>query len=613
MPRCLVFFFLTICYQGINPADLHSQGVDHALKNLTAIHAQPSSTEKDSALAHEYNYLAEAYSGGQDSLAQIYIDSLTHLLQHTKWPKTEGLQLRAKGKYHDRRGEFELALDYYTQSIDAFRRAGDQSDYLAYTYILKAFVLSNNGLFDECEKTLNEIRPLAEKLPNKNFLAWILDWHGDQYFYSSFQQQDFAKAVKYYHEVEALLPDVRNAMIKADNAHGLAGCYMRLGQVDKALEYRDRALEIAKQNNIHAVTMAVYSDLADVLEERGDFNESLRYRNLSLEYAKQVGWIEMEARMLRNLAFGYKAAGDHEKALQFFEEFKEVEDSLSRFEVQTKYHDLEAKYESGKKDLKIQQLKAGKLQIFLYVLGVILIGGILFLDYYRRTNKKLVQHNRELQQKNVEIQMALTEGQNIERKRMAIELHDNINAKIAAAKWMLETINTPDKSEDEKHVIDRLVESMRDIYEDVRFISHNLVPKDLETKSLNEIIQQLVQNLNHNQKITFTFTTEGQEPLLDTGLKLQCYAMIMELVNNTLKHSGCQHASIQLHFSEDALRIQVEDDGKGFDPEKVESGVGLKNLATRLNAVSGKILYQTPGHGGSAIDIQVPVRYAGVS
>lgn len=83
--------------------------------------------------------------------------------------------------------------------------------------------------------------------------------------------------------------------------------------------------------------------------------------------------------------------------------------------------------------------------------------------------------------------MALTEGQNIERKRMAIELHDNINAKIAAAKWIMETINTPDKSIQERNVIDQLVETMSDIYEDVRFISHNLVPKELETKNLSEI------------------------------------------------------------------------------------------------------------------------------
>ncbi len=593
----------------ILPVFTHSltgQSMENVISSLKEIHSRPASLAKDSALVYQYNYLAEAYSGQKDSLARTYIDSIEKMLPVSKWNKTEGLLHRARGKYHDRRGEFQEALDQYSRAIKSLEANGDQTELLAYAYILKAFVLNNNNMVDECQKTLDQIRPLAEKLDNKNYLAWIIDWYGDKYFYSSYGNQDFEKALDYYLEVEKLLPQVRSIMIKADNAHCLAGCYLRLGQEEKAIEYRNLALDIAKANNLHSVIFAVYGDMADWYDEEQNYNEAIKYRLLGLDYARQTNWIEMEARAQRTTAYTYKLAGDFKNALVHFEDLKEIEDSLSRFEVQSRYHELEAAYESGKKDLQIQQLKSRFLQLILYVLGALLIGGFMFLLYYQRTNKKLIRQNKALSEKNNEIKMALTEGQNIERKRMAIELHDNINAKIAAAKWVLETINTPDKTAEEQNVIAQLVDTMSDIYEDVRFISHNLVPKDIETKNLSTIISQLVQNLNQNQKISFSFRVEGEDPGLDNSLKLQCYAMVMELINNIIKHADCRNASVVLSFDPQMVSIRVEDDGRGFNPDLVHGGTGLKNLSSRIQSVNGRMDVSNHNGKGTIIQIRIP-------
>ncbi|HYD91320.1 MAG TPA: hypothetical protein VEA37_07515, partial [Flavobacterium sp.] len=160
---CIFFLFINL--------SLSAQGIENAIESLKAIHGWENSAEKDSALVFQFNYLAEAYSGQKDSLALRYIDSLRQMLTRSKWNKTEGLYLRAMGKYHDRRGEFEQALDQYTKAITSFEKNHDQSELIAYTHILKAFVLNNNGLYDECQAVLERIRPLAEKLPNKNYLA----------------------------------------------------------------------------------------------------------------------------------------------------------------------------------------------------------------------------------------------------------------------------------------------------------------------------------------------------------------------------------------------------------------------------------------------------------
>ena len=586
---------------------LAGQDLDSVRDLLSKARAWHDSAARDSALSYGYSFLAEAYSGKEDSLALLYIDSLGQLAADSKWMYTEGLLWRARGKYHDRRGEFEAALDNYSLAITSFEKNKDQSDLLAYTYILKAFVLNNNGLQEECNRTLEQIRPLAEKLPNKNFLAWILDCYGDHHFYSSFGHQDFPKALQYYQQVEALLPAVRNKMIHADNAHGLAGCYLRLGEEEKAEYYRNKALDTAKAYNLHSVIFAVYGDQADVYEEKGDFTKAIEYRLLSLEYAKQSHWIEMESRAEKSAAFTFKLSGDFKSALQHFERSKDIEDSLARYQVQKSYHELEARYNLGQKDLQITRLKTNNLLLLLYILGGLIAGGGLFLAYYQRTNKKLVRQNEQLYSKNLEIQTALTEGQNIERKRMAIELHDHINAKIAATKWMLETLNTPEKSSEEQLVIHRLVDSLSDIYEDVRFISHNLVPKDIETKTLAALIQQLVDKLNHNQRIHFDLIVSGEDPGLHIDIKIQAYTIIMELVNNIIRHSQCQQARVKLTFEPNVVYLSVYDDGIGFDSFQIGSGTGLKNLEDRVKGLHGTIQITSGNGEGTFVEIRLPV------
>lgn len=590
----------------VNSVRVVAQDIEHAKESIAAVRMSASSLIRDSILIHNYSFLAEANSGRDDSLAQRYIDTLAQLKATTTWKKAEGLYYRAMGKYHDRRGEFEQALNAYSLAIESFERAGDQSDYLVYASILKAFVLSNNGLHENALDQLNAIRPLAEKLENKNSLAWIIDAYGDYYFYSSFGHQDINKALQYYLEVEAILPGVRSQSIVADNAHCLSGCYLRLGDEEKALLYRDKALQIAEQNGYKNIIFAVYGDLADVYEKRGNFAEAIKYRQLSLQYAQQANWIEMEARAENNIAYTYKAAGDFKNAFLHFEHLKEIEDSLSRFEVQERYAELQTKYESGKKDLEIERLKAHNLLLVRNVLVFLLLAGTGFLMYYTAVNKRLKKQNLALVRKQEEILAAHTEGQSLERRRMAAELHDNINAKIAATKWMLETLNSGQKSDEERHVIESLIQSMGEIYEDVRFISHNLVPKDIESKNLVELSTQLVDNLNQNQKIHFSTSSSGTPQILSNPLKFQIYGVIMELVNNIIKHSGCKNASIGIRYLNESIDISVKDDGMGFDSTIEHRGAGLKNVRARVDSVQGKMNINT-NEQGTELEIHIPL------
>ncbi len=579
-----------------------------AISTLDEYRSQPASAHRDSAIMRNYLMLIDANAGLNEELSDSLLDAMQKFYPRAQWDRAEAIYYRARGRVFDRRGIYDEALRSYTTAIEAFEKVGDRFDDLAHTYILKAFVLFNNGMPDECAKVLEQIRPVAEQLENKNFLAWILDFYGDLNFYSRFGINDYETALGYYLQIEALLPQVPNTMIHADNAHGLAGCYFRLGDEDKALEYRDKALAIARKHGHHSVIFAVYGDLADLYEARGNFNEAIRYRLLSLEYAKQAGWIEMESRAQSNLARTYKSSGNFEKSLEHFEQLRIIEDSLSRYKVQIMFNDLEAKYASSEKDLEIQQLRAHNLAIIRNVLLFLLLAGIGFVIYYLVISKQLRKQNASLESKNAEIQAALAEGQNMERKRLAITLHDNVNAKIAATKWMLETLYEQQGTPQDKAFVERLIESVTDIYDDVRFMSHNLVPRDVASKSLPELVAGLVNNLNQNQKIAFTYRTSGPFELLPETYKQHAYSIVLELVNNVIRHSDCETSEILLNYEDGMLHLHVSDNGIGFDPDIAFEGSGLRNIRSRIEGIKGTMHIEKDASGGVAVIARIPVK-----
>lgn len=109
--------------------------------------------------------------------------------------------------------------------------------------------------------------------------------------------------------------------------------------------------------------------------------------------------------------------------------------------------------------------------------------------------------NDELIMKNQEILEALTKGQTIERKRVALELHDNLGSTLSALKWRLETINGDNLNEKERKVYAGIVDMMKNAYAEVRLISHNMLPVELEERGLFEALNKFINDINISDKL----------------------------------------------------------------------------------------------------------------
>lgn len=598
----LIFHFIASSFlKAQNPL------LDSLIHEINTLRTKSSSLQRDTSIILSLSLLTERSINLGDARKQYFLDSLKRFTKKSNWPKGLGLYERALGKQNDVRGNYSEALKHYNNAIQLLKKAGGDPFELAYAYVLSAFVLNNNGLTNKCLEILNEALPYAKATKNKNNLCWIYDFLGDYNYYDSFGIRNYKKALYYYQEVEKNIPYTTSPTLKADNPHCLANAYMKLGDEKRANEYRDKALKIAKFYNNRVVIFATYADLADIYQQRKQYDKAIEYRKASLDYARQSGWKEMESRAENYIYNTYKLAGDYKNALQYFEAHKAHEDSLGRFSVQKSYNELQTKYEAEKQRLRIKDLENEKLiqtrnlLVGLSILGILLTGFILW------SNSKLKTKNEELKTKNKEIESALLKGQTIERKRVASELHDNLNTKIAALRWRLEALDTSKYPEADQKIHVSLLQMLEDVYADIRLISHNLLPAELETQGIGAALQKLTKKLNHNTKTHFHLITNDFAQRLEPKVEYQLYSIALELVNNVLKHAQAQQVWVSISKNNEHIILTVSDDGVGFQQKQSPEGVGLRNISSRVEALQGKWQVESKPNSGTKVTVEVPV------
>jgi len=185
-----------------------------------------------------------------------------------------------------------------------------------------------------------------------------------------------------------------------------------------------------------------------------------------------------------------------------------------------------------------------------------------------------------------------------ERKRIAQDLHDEIGSILAVLKIKAQSLDISDDQ------LQSMTELLDKASEQVRNISHNLMPPEFESTPLDTLISAFFDKLNREEVIAFHFIISGPAFEYPKSAGLHIYRIILELVSNIIKHSGANQATIQFIFLDSSLRIMAEDDGEGFRPSSAE-GKGLKSIGTRVNFLKGELNIDS-GITGTTTIITIP-------
>jgi signal transduction histidine kinase len=216
-----------------------------------------------------------------------------------------------------------------------------------------------------------------------------------------------------------------------------------------------------------------------------------------------------------------------------------------------------------------------------------------FANTSKALESKLVEVQRlseekqvNLLQQNAELQAALLQGQTTERKRVAADLHDNLGTSLSALRWNLEAINSKNLNKNEQEAYRNLHFMIDKAYNEVRLLSHNLLPEDLEKQGLRAALQSFVRKINQNTSLKFTLFFPENFPRLSPKTEFELYSICLELINNILKHAQATEASVRFEVESGKLRLMLSDNGKGLF-ENGSTGKGLRNIAERVKSLGG--------------------------
>ncbi|MFW0738759.1 sensor histidine kinase [Flavobacterium sp. T12S277] len=243
-------------------------------------------------------------------------------------------------------------------------------------------------------------------------------------------------------------------------------------------------------------------------------------------------------------------------------------------------------------------------------LSIVLVILLFFLFYFFYQNNKLKQKikRKEIKQKILlNVINAAIDSQEVERKKIASFLHDNINSLVSSVGLHLKTFTTQNNIESDE--IKKAKAILQEAHDLLRDASHDLVPTLLVRFGLIYALEDLCER-NSNSHIHFEFSSAiPTKKRYTEKFEMKLYFIVTELFNNIIKHSDAQKAKISLSEKNNQFLIEIQDNGKGFETEKLNhvEGFGLNRIRARIKKYKGTISITSKKNEGTFIKIQVPL------
>jgi signal transduction histidine kinase len=223
---------------------------------------------------------------------------------------------------------------------------------------------------------------------------------------------------------------------------------------------------------------------------------------------------------------------------------------------------------------------------------------------------RINEKTTELLAKKNEVNLAIILGEERERRRIAQELHDGLGSTLATLKLNAESLNleSKDLNATEWKAYHGLLELVDYACVSLRDISHNMLPAGIEHFGLEATLQSDIAKIKKHKGLQINFETFGIDTIQHKEIELHVYRIVLELLNNVIKHAQASQVNIQLMKHDATISLIVEDNGIGFNPEKtILSGIGIISVKSRVEALSGKMQIDSTKQKGTSITIEIAV------
>ena len=222
--------------------------------------------------------------------------------------------------------------------------------------------------------------------------------------------------------------------------------------------------------------------------------------------------------------------------------------------------------------------------------------GLLFANVLIRYIDR-INHNRRLLENRLMTAVLRTEERS--RADFSRELHDGLGPLLSSAKMSLSAVSCEGMDDERRAIVENTAYVIDEAIRSLREISNNMSPHVLADFGLVRGVQNFIQKCSGMHDVKIRFMTDLRSERFDANVEVILYRVICELINNSLKHSGCASINLSLSQNDGMLALDYSDDGRGFDPQSmIDCGMGLSNIASRINSLCGTFdIVSSKGNG----------------
>jgi signal transduction histidine kinase len=345
------------------------------------------------------------------------------------------------------------------------------------------------------------------------------------------------------------------------------------------------------------------------------FNSSEELLQQALSIAQKNYFLNEEQECLASLAEVYMAQNDYPKYHYFAQKHDSVSNLIVNEKILRATQDLELKYETEKKQSQILLLEQDKKLRNVSIIGLLIIMLLLSVKgffFTRNLNRKrqLVEKDAELKaqriseletERQLTATQALLQGEEAERKRLARDLHDGLGGMLSVIKLNLTNMKgNAILPETDIPAFENALEMLDGSIRELRRVAHNLMPESLMRYGLKAALSDFCGSID-----LVKFHYFGNDQRMDERYEVAVFRIAQELVNNAIKHSKSRQINVQVIQEQERINLVVQDNGIGFNPDKLKdmNTSGLSSIRSRVESLKGQLDFFSEPQKGTEVQV----------
>ncbi|MEO8149122.1 MAG: tetratricopeptide repeat protein [Bacteroidia bacterium] len=589
--------------------------------------------------AKAYKFLGYYYEDIHDSVKEFFCyQKVLYMYREAKDDEGVVNAILKISRYYSDQGNIPIAIEYFQKGLKLAQLSKDKK-IIADCYLNIATFYYKQSEFSQaivnCQRGLSIYKELKDTLR----IARIINYMSVMYR----SMHDFKNALACMQEAMTLFTRIKNEeeTYIIYNYYGLE--YLDNNNYKKALENFKIALTMFEKTHNTNVVQGILGNIGDTYRKQGDIENALKYHYKALEVAKTRGDATMGFQFYR-LAKDYFMAKDYGKAKLFTNKFlavnKEIDaidwisdaklmlvhidsltgnykDAFLHYQEYILHRDkmknedvrkavikekFQAEYDEqktremlmqNKKDaIAQQQLQKQKLIRNTFIVGSILLLLVIVL----LINRNQLKHKIAMEKM---------------RNRLSRDLHDDIGSTLSSINILSRTAQTNlhhTGDEKTKSSLEKINERSQRLLDNMSDIIWNINPANDTIEEVMSRMREYATTILEAKNIdyVFNFPKEIMDCRLNMEVKNNMYLIFKEAVNNLSKYSGCTIAKLSLTFDEKNIHIKIEDNGKGFNDDETKHRGGLNNMQHRAEEIKGTIKINSVIERGTEIELTMP-------